>query len=126
MIRVAIGIALLGASRRCSVHDIDGCRLNMKWNLPSQLRGVDRKSASAILRFTMSSMFIATWCLFVRAMTGEFIDPVPMLLLAAAVTVVFAVKLGERPGGASLSRIDEAAAMVVLAGIVRVVGAGLS
>lgn len=63
--------------------------------------------------------------MLISGATKQFVNPVPLLLLGSAVAAAHGLKLGDQLNGPSFGRYDEAAGLIVAAGIARLFGAPL-
>lgn len=78
-------------------------------------------SIAALARFAAMLMVVAVWFLVVTAGTRRYASPVPVLLVAAFVTAVHALRYRDTFLGPDLGRADEAAGLIAVAGLVRLI-----
>ena len=78
-------------------------------------------SLAALTRFAAMLIVVAAWFLIVTAATRRYVSPVPILLVAAVIATAHAVRSRDTLLGPDLGRADEAAGLIAVAGLVRLI-----
>lgn len=81
------------------------------------------QSKASVARFLVVLIFVSGWVALVDGVTGIRIDPVRLWLLAAGMAAAYGVRFREELNGPHFGRYDEAAGLIVVAGITRLFGA---